>query len=322
MAEPPRLVFTGNVIVDVVLTIDRLPEAGSDTLASSSRLTAGGGFNTMAAARRDGLAVTFLGRYGQGPFGDIVHAALGADGIEAAQPALPGLDSGYCVVLVDDSAERTFVTWVGAEGRLDRGDLDLAEVRPGDLVYVSGYSLAHPANAAAIPGWLRELPPAARVITDPSPLIATLDPATLAEVMARTDVFSANAREARHLTGTGEPGDAAARLVGSIRPGGFVVVRDGRNGCWLAGDTLGLLPVHVRGFTVHVVDTTGAGDTHCGVLAAALARGLTPREAARRANAAAALAVTRPGPATAPAAAAIDAFLRDAGAPAAEHPDA
>lgn len=313
MAEPPRLVFTGNVIVDVVLTIDRLPEAGSDTLASSSLLTAGGGFNTMAAARRDGLPVTFLGRYGQGPFGAIVHAALGAEGIEAAQPALPDLDSGYCVVLVDGSAERTFVTWVGAEGRLGRGDLDLAEVRPGDIVYVSGYSLAHPANAAAIPGWLRELPPAARVITDPSPLIATLDPATLAEVMARTDVFSANAREARHLTGTGEPGDAAARLVGSIRPGGFVVVRDGPNGCWLAGDNLGRLPVHVPGFTVPVVDTTGAGDTHCGVLAAALARGLTPLEAARRANAAAALAVTRPGPATAPPAAAIDAFLRDTG---------
>ncbi|TFD82615.1 PfkB family carbohydrate kinase, partial [Cryobacterium fucosi] len=282
MAEHPRLVFTGNVIVDVVLTIDRLPEAGGDTLASSSRLTAGGGFTAMAAARRDGLPVTFPGRHGQGPFGDIVHAALRAEGIEVTQPALSGLDSGYCVVLVDGSAERTFVTWVGAEGRLGRADLDLAAVRAQDLVYVSGYSLAHPLNAAAIPGWLHDLPPGTRVITDPSPLIATLDRSTLAEVMARTDVFRANAREAGVASGEDGPPAAAARLVRRIRPGGFVVVRDGPNGCWLAGDQLGPFPVHVPGFAVPVVDTTGAGDTHCGVLAAALARGLTPQQAAVR----------------------------------------
>ncbi|TFC21519.1 sugar kinase, partial [Cryobacterium algoritolerans] len=296
MAERPRLVFTGNVLVDVVLTIDRLPGAGGDTLASSSRLTAGGGLNTMAAARRDGMPVTFLGRHGQGPFGDIVHAALRAEGIEAAQPAISDLDSGYCVVLVDGSAERTFVTWVGAEGRLGRADLDLTAVRSGDIVYVSGYSLAHLRNAAAIPGWLRDLPPGARVITDPSPLIGTLDPATLVDVMAHTDVFSANAPEARLASGEDQPGVAAAHLVRRIRPGGFVVVRDGPNGCWLAGDDLGPVPVHVPGFAVPAVDTTGAGDTHCGVLAAALARGLTPRQAAVRANAAAALAVTLPGP--------------------------
>jgi sugar/nucleoside kinase (ribokinase family) len=61
---------------------------------------------------------------------------------------------------------------------------------------------------------------------------------------------------------------------------------------------------------VTVVDTTGAGDTHSGVFLAGLAAGLPPEEAAGRANAAAALAVTRPGPATAPARAQLDAFLR------------
>ena len=310
MADLPRLIFTGTAIVDVMLTIDRLPEVGADALASSSRLAAGGGFNAMAAAGRDGLPVVFLGRHGRGPFGDIVRAALAAEGIEVAQPAPDNLDSGYCVALVDGRAERTFVTWVGAEGCLDRHDLDRAEVRAIDLVYVSGYGLAHPRGAAALTGWLRGLPSGTRLITDPSPLVATVGPATLAEVMARTDVFSANAREAGLASGSGEPDDAAGRLVGRIRPGGLVVVRDGPNGCWLAGDNLGPVAVHVPGFAVPAVDTTGAGDTHCGVLAAALARGLTPLRAARRANAAAAVSVTRSGPATAPTTAAIDAFLR------------
>lgn len=57
------------------------------------------------------------------------------------------------------------------------------------------------------------------------------------------------------------------------------------------------------------MDTNGAGDAHCGVLAAALLDGADLRTAARRANVAAALAVTRPGPATAPTAAEVDALL-------------
>ncbi|MBC7442233.1 MAG: sugar kinase [Ramlibacter sp.] len=306
------MIYTGSVIVDIVLTLDRVPPVGGDALASSSRLTAGGGYTVMTAAARDGLPVTFAGQYGSGPFGDIVRSALAEAGFDTVQPGLADLDSGYCVALVDRNAERTFVTAVGAEGRLGRADLDAVEVRAEDTVYVSGYSLAHPFTAASLPAWLAALPPAARVITDPSPLVASLDLAILAQVMARTDVFTANAREARLATGLTDLSAAAAVLATRLRPGGFAVVRDGPNGCWLCGPAVAPAPVHVRGFPVTAVDTTGAGDAHGGILAAALARGLSPVDAATRANAAAALAVTVAGPATAPGRAAIDAFLRAA----------
>ena len=179
MSEP-RLIFTGNVIVDLVMTIGRLPDPGGDTIASSSTITAGGGYNTMVAAARDGLPVVFAGQFGTGPFGRIVRDALANGGFETVQAGLPEVDSGYCVALVDASTERTFVTTVGAEGRLTRADLDRVPVSPQDVVYVSGYSLAHPENAKALPGWLGDLPPEVRVITDPSPLIGELDPQALA----------------------------------------------------------------------------------------------------------------------------------------------
>jgi sugar/nucleoside kinase (ribokinase family) len=67
--------------------------------------------------------------------------------------------------------------------------------------------------------------------------------------------------------------------------------------------------VHVPGFPAVAEDTTGAGDTHTGVFIAALAAGADPATAARRANAAAAISVTRPGPATAPTAAELDRYL-------------
>jgi sugar/nucleoside kinase (ribokinase family) len=59
---------------------------------------------------------------------------------------------------------------------------------------------------------------------------------------------------------------------------------------------------------VTAVDTTGAGDAHAGVFLASLADGLSPRDAAARANAAAAYAVTKHGPATAPTRAELDAW--------------
>ena len=94
-----------------------------------------------------------------------------------------------------------------------------------------------------------------------------------------------------------------------MRVGGLALVRDGARGCWLAAAGTSALPLLVPGFEVRAVDTNGAGDAHGGVLAAALARGMAPVDAVARANAAAALAVTRVGPATAPTTSAIDALV-------------
>ncbi|GAB3050800.1 PfkB family carbohydrate kinase [Sediminivirga luteola] len=306
-----RLLYTGNVIADVVLTVDALPEPGGDVLAGSSQLLAGGGFNILAAARRDGAEVLYCGHYGTGVFGTIVAEALQHEGIPCAHPPRTDADSGYCIVLVDRNAERTFVTHSGAEAYLDESDLTALTVGDGDVIGVSGYSLAHPRNAAAVSAWLSSVPEAARVILDPSPLVAQLPVAVLDAVLARTDLLSANAREIGILAGDRrETVERAAQgVLPRLRAGGAVLARDGSRGCWIVRP--GTAPVHVPGFPVRAVDTTGAGDAHTGVLAAGLLGGLSLPSAVRRANAAAALAVTRLGPATSPTAEEIDALLRE-----------
>ena len=304
-----RLVSVGNVIVDIVMRIGALPEPGGDVIADGSEITAGGGLNTMVAARRDGMDVVFAGQYGTGPFGDVVRQALEESGVTVVQPGLPDVDSGYCVALVDATTERTFVTSVGAEGQLTRADLDRVTLRADDVVFVSGYGLAHPVNGAAIADWLGTVPSSVRVVFDPSPLVDTLPAAVLAAVSARSDVVSANSREARLLSPTSATlAEAAAAIAAAAR--GTALVRDGADGCWVVES--GSEPVLVPGFPVVAVDTNGAGDAHDGVLAAALGRGVSLQDAVRRANAAAALAVTRPGPATAPTADETDALLAGA----------
>ena len=168
-----RLVLVGSVIVDIVLYVEALPERGGDVVASRSMTTAGGGFNVLSAAARQGLPSAYGGLVGTGPFGAQVRDALVAESVELLlpQPAA-GLDTGFCVALVEESGERTFATTVGAEAGLSDQLLASLPVRAGDAVYVSGYDLVYP-HGPAIARWIAALPPETVVVLDPGPWSAT-----------------------------------------------------------------------------------------------------------------------------------------------------
>lgn len=305
-----HLHHVGPVIIDIVMAVDNLPEQGGGTFASSARILPGGGFNVIAAAARAGANVVYGGAHGTGPHGDLVRAALRAEGVGVAHPPRPE-DTGFCVALVDATAERTFITRLGAEMDLPLEDLRTLHPGAGDSVYTVGYSLLAGPRAKQLVTWIRELPLEVRLVLDPAPVVGDIPDETLASVLARVDVLSLSAAEAATVTGAGEPERAAALLVGRIRPTGVVVLRDAAKGCVVA--TADSAPQRVPGFAVDAVDTNGAGDTHVGVFTSALASGLPVLEAARRANAASAIAVTRRGPATSPIAEELEAFLERRG---------
>ena len=102
----------------------------------------------MAAAARQGLPVLYAGGHGTGPWGDLVRAALAAEGIGLVRPPDPDRDTGFDVALVEPDAERTFVTHLGAEAMRGPGAWDAVPVEPGDAVYVSGYGLVPPDSGA------------------------------------------------------------------------------------------------------------------------------------------------------------------------------
>jgi sugar/nucleoside kinase (ribokinase family) len=271
-----RLVSVGNIVVDMLLSVPSLPERGGDVLATSGGMSPGGSFNTLVAATRQGLHSAYAGGHGTGPMGDLVRAALRRECIELLTEPLDA-DTGIDVALVDAEGERTFVTAFGAEA----GITSLPALDPDDLVHVSGYGLLESTNAEVILPWL---PAEHLLLFDPGPLVH--DIRSLETVRRHTTWLSCNEREAEVV------GDGWAHTV----------VRLGPDGCMVDG-------VHVPGFPADAVDTNGAGDAHVGAFLAALAHGLDPLDAARRANACAALTVTRRGPAESPTAAEVDALL-------------
>jgi sugar/nucleoside kinase (ribokinase family) len=268
---------------------------------------------------------------GTGPHGDLIRLALDAEGIAASAPPVPDRDTGVCVVLVEPTAERTFVTTLGAEREISVESLSTVSVAPGDLVCVTGYSLAVEQTRDPLLEWVRTLPEQAVVVLDPGAAFTSLPAEVRDAMLARTDVWTGNAEETTDLLAArsgaavgseeasgavGESRDPAsdraivaqaAAVTSLLREGGASIVRDGAEGCAVhaAGET-----TYVPGFPQTPIDTNGAGDTHTGALLASVATGASWVEASRRANAAAALKVTRRGPTTAPTADEVDAFLR------------
>ena len=301
----PRLICLGDTVIDVTVFVDALPESGGDVIAHSGAMLAGGsGFNVMAAASRLGLPAVYGGVHGVGPFGDLARAAMLREHITLVHEADTEADTGWDVAVTEATSERSFMTVIGAEARLTSAKIARVTAAPGDAVYLSGYGLLSEPNRSAIVQWLAALPADIIVVADPGPLVADIPPETLKAVFASTTWWSCNHSEATTMTGEADP-HAAARSLAARGP--QIVVRLGADGCIVA--TSSQDSVAVAGFPVDAVDSNGAGDAHVGAFTAALVAGVEPHTAARRANAAAASAVTRVGPATGPTSEQLDRFL-------------
>lgn len=301
----PRVIHTAQALVDVVVEVPTLPRRGGNVMAPPPQEYAAGAVNILLAAARQGARCVHAGATGTGPHGDLVRAALAAEGVEVTSPVVPGLDTGICVVMLEPTAERTFVTTQAAERLVTVESLQTSEPVAGDLVCVSGYSLAGRTRDPLLT-WLAGLPAGVEVVLDPGAIFAELDDDIRLRMLAMTTVWTGNAEESEALTGEGDIVAAVARAAGHLPPGAVAVVRDGPEGCAVHADGV---TTDLDGHPQTAVDTNGAGDTHTGVLVACRAAGASWVAAARRANAGGAIKVTRRGPATAPTAEEIDAFL-------------
>jgi len=300
-----RLIHTAQALVDDVIDVPLLPRRGANTVATARHRQAGGAVTVLLAASRSGARCVHAGSVGRGPAGDLIRATLQADKVTVSSPIIEDVDTGVCVVFVEPSAQRTFVTIQGAERRISVVSLTTSAPQPGDYVAISGYTLQGP-TATPLLDWLATLQPDVQVVLDPGSAFAELDDATRTAALAHTTIWTSNAEEAQFMTGCADMTTAAAALLKYLPPGALTIVRDGPAGCAVSGwcETTA-----VPGFPQTPYDTNGAGDTHTGVMLAELLAGADPVTAARRANAAGALKVTRRGLDTIPTAAEVEAFL-------------
>ncbi|MCF2706117.1 kinase [Arcanobacterium haemolyticum] len=298
---------TGQVVVDLTLKIEALPAPGGDIFADEAGMAVGGGYNVLYAARQLGVRTVYAGMLGVGPFSDAAREGLAQIGVEHVGRT-GECDLGYCVALTDATAERTFVSTRGAETMEDPDAFDDLPLTREDVLYISGYSLAHERNLVALKNLVARLGRegiAPKAVFDVSPMVEFAPLDALDTIGEMKPLWSVNEREAKILAERygigGISGDDEAayaglceRLAGRF---GAVLLRAGALGAWYCD---GGEVQHVPSISVKPIDTNGAGDAHAGVLCAALARGEDTGMALRWANIAGALSTTVSGPATCP----------------------
>ncbi|MCR9136506.1 MAG: PfkB family carbohydrate kinase [Alphaproteobacteria bacterium] len=315
-----RLLQMSGVVIDLVYRVQTVPRAGEEAVSEESMIAPGGGFNAMVAASRAGMRVSYGGSHGTGRFADIVRSSLSEYGFPVLQSQLEHCDQGTCIVLVDSQGERTFVSQAGAERYFGSSQFAHIDASPFEFVLISGYTFALSRNPDILDDWLSGFPTTPALVFDPSPVVSQIAPDMLARLTERCAWISANADEARIMTGESDPRRAAELMAASMHETATgAVVRHGAQGCWLA--LRGCDAEFVPSYSVDTVDTNGAGDTHIGSFIAALATGATPVAAARFANAAAALSTEQNGPATAPDREQTLAFLASRKGTSSEHSD-
>lgn len=297
------IVVFGSVNLDLIVSVPALPAPGETVLGTGFRSEPGGkGANQAVAAARAGAAVAVAGAVGRDAFAAPATALLRAAGADLSRLAAVDQPTGVATIAVDPDGRNQIAVAPGANLAARAAQVDDADLGPATTLVLqmevdAGETVALIARARAR---------GARILLSLAP------PAPLpAEALSALDLLLLNESEAASLgamLGAGaDPASLRARLGGPD-----VIVTRGEAGAE-AATAAGM--IRQPAFTVVAVDTTAAGDTFAGVLAAVLDGGLGLAEAMRRGAAAAALACTRPGSqGSIPSGAETDAFLADSAA--------
>lgn len=286
----PYIAVLGSLNLDLVLRTPRVPQAG-ETLSGHSFATypGGKGANQAVACARLGARVRMIGRIGSDSQGQQLLCSLQADGVDCAQVSLDASQSsGVAMILVEDSGQNRILLAAGANATLTTAQVDAAAstVRGAALLVCQletpldsvrhAMEIAHTAGVPVLlnPAPAQTLPP--QLLSKLSYLVPNETEASLLCGMPVCDVPSAM-RAALQLRALG-----TAIVLITLGAHGVVLADD--NGCQ-----------HFPAQAVHAVDSTAAGDTFIGGLAAGLVSGMHLIQAIAQGQAAAALCVTRQG---------------------------
>lgn len=287
MAE---IVVIGSINMDLVSSVERMPKVGQTVLGKSFKQIPGGkGANQAVAISRLGGDVAMIGKVGSDSFGAELVESLVKDGIDVSGVAVEdGVPTGIAAITVDESGANCIIVNSGANFKVssDYIDTNIEIIKSSSFVVAQ---LEIPDNAVrhalALAKSLGKY-----TILNPAPA-KELDEETIRNV----DLLIPNETELEITSGIKVEGteDAIAAAEKLIAMGvKEIIVTLGEKGS-----------LHVKeGFhkkydakKVKAVDTTAAGDSFIGGIAAALSKGKSIEEAIGLATSAAAVAVTREG---------------------------
>lgn len=274
---PSRILVAGSANADFVVRAPHIPSPGETLLGGDLVVHPGGkGANQAVAAARGGASTAMLVALGDDDQGRMLEEALHRAGVKL-HVRRSSRSTGAALITVSEAGENAITVAPGANADLRPGDLP-------DLAHTSWLVMQLETPIDTVQAFAS----AARKAATKVALNAAPAHSLPAELLASIDLLVVNEDELATLVGG--HGSVIERLARTGVPMAVATLGN-RGACALENGAVILQPA----FAVSAVDTTGAGDTFCGVLVAALASGEMVADALQRAAAAAALSTTRPG---------------------------
>ncbi len=257
-----------------------------------SRGAGGSAANTVIGVAQFGGTGAFAGKVADDEVGNFFLQDMRDLGVAIEVPPASEGQSGTCVVLITDDAQRTMLTTVAVSGTLSPDDIDEEEIRKAEYIYIEGYLFAGESTKAAA---LKSIEYAVRhgvkvALTVSDPFVVNMCRDEILELIdGPVDLLFCNLEEARALTQLHDPADCAkfihdraAAVALTLGPDGSILMEGNR-----------LIPI--EGVSVEAVDTTGAGDMYAAGLLYGITNGLTWKQAGHLASHAAARVVSQVG---------------------------
>lgn len=262
-----KTLVLGAAIVDIIMKIPKLPKSGEDVLCTEKKLTVGGcAYNVANILRGFNVEHDLFVPIGSGMYADIIRKALNEDGYDVLISDSE-MDNGYCLCLVEDDGERTFITVKGIEGLHKREWFNSLNMSEYENIYVAGYQVCEDKHNI-IADWLIEQK-SKNIFFAPGPVINDIDKSTMKKIFSTSPILHLNEKEALDFTKKDNVKDSILYLYELTKNIVFVTVGE-RGTVFYDGQEI----VHIEGESVDVVDTIGAGDSHIGSIISAYSLGL------------------------------------------------
>ncbi|MBI3866654.1 MAG: ribokinase [Planctomycetia bacterium] len=298
MAAASSIIVLGSTNTDLVVRGSRLPAPGETVIGGEFYQAAGGkGANQAVAAARAALTpVTFVGAVGDDSHGrEALERFRTEDLVCDYLKVVPDAASGVALILVDEAGQNLISVASGANARLTPDDVAAIPNSVFTSAKVFLACLETPLDTVAA-GLRRARQAGLVTILNPAPASREIIAAGLLPLV---DILTPNAGEAALLAGTASEAEDLDQEANALQAARAlqalgcrqVIVTLGARGCLVVDAS----EQHVAGRPVRAIDATAAGDAFNGALAAALSEGRSLLEAAKWANIAAALSVTRRG---------------------------
>ena len=251
-----KTLVLGAAIVDKIMNVNMLPKSGDDIVASQEITTVGGcAYNVANILNNLEVAHDLVVPVGCGMYGHTIEKDLLNNGYEIFIKD-ENTDNGYCLCLVENSGERTFITVQGTECELKKEWLDKLDTNKYKKVYISGYELE--GKSGAVIAEFLEKNTHMEIYFAPGPRITYLDKDIMNRIYNLSPIIHLNDKEASEYTNKSDLHQAIEEIHEKNNNSVFITL--GPKGVLYKEKNNA--PIIVEGYKAQVIDTIGAGDSH------------------------------------------------------------